>query len=170
MFAIEPIRQDEIVNIWGGTLLLTDEDFVGKNSEEWREKGYVWATIGEGLYLAKISEDDQQDLTNFINHSCDPTVWMQDEVTLIARRDIPSGEELTIDYAMFEGDEDWNPPWVCQCGANLCRKKFSGKDWRHKELQKRYRDHFSPFIINRIRSLKSDEMDDPDEQHVGDEQ
>ena len=41
----------------------------------------------------------------YTNHSCDPNVWMQDEVTLAARRDIAIGEELTIDYAMIEGDE-----------------------------------------------------------------
>jgi len=153
MFATAPIKQGETVNIWGGTLLLARADIEGTKASEWRAKGYVWATIGEGLYLAgRLSEEDR-DLTNFINHSCDPNVWMQDEVTLISRRDIAVGEELTIDYAMFEGDEDWVPPWECHCGSRLCRGRFTGKDWRRKELQERYRDHFSPFISDRIRRL-----------------
>ena len=65
MFASAPIRQDEVVNIWGGTLLLTEEDIAGDQAKEWRAKGYVWAAIDEG----------EEDLTDFINHSCDPNVW-----------------------------------------------------------------------------------------------
>jgi hypothetical protein len=71
MFATAPIKQGETVNIWGGTLLLARADIEGTKASEWRAKGYVWATIGEGLYLAgRLSEEDR-DLTNFINHSCE---------------------------------------------------------------------------------------------------
>lgn len=162
MFATAPIKAGEIVNIWGGTLLLTQEDIEGEKASEWKAKGYVWATIGEGLYLAGLLSDDDRDLTNFINHSCDPNVWMQDEVTLIARRDIAVGEELTVDYAMFEGDEEWVSPWKCRCGSALCRGHVTGKDWRRRELQERYGEHFSPFINERIRRLRSCERDDHD--------
>ena len=54
MFASAPIKQGEIVNIWGGTLLLTEEDIAGDRAKEWRAKGYVWAMIDEGLYLAAL--------------------------------------------------------------------------------------------------------------------
>ncbi|MHC4799761.1 MAG: SET domain-containing protein-lysine N-methyltransferase, partial [Planctomycetota bacterium] len=113
-------------------------------------KGYVWAAIGEGLYLANLLGKGEKDLTNFINHSCDPNVWLQDEVTLVARRDIPVGEELTVDYAMFEECENWMPPWQCRCGSKLCRGRYTGKDWRYEELQDRHQNHFSPFINDRI--------------------
>ena len=157
MFASAPIKQGEVVNIWGGTLLLTEEDIAGDQAKEWRAKGYVWATIGEGLYLAALLNEDEEDLTNFINHSCDPNVWMKDEVTLVARRDIVVGEELTIDYAVFEGNEKWVGPWECRCGSELCRGRCTGSDWRQKELQERYRNHFSPFICERIRRLRASE-------------
>ena len=163
MFAIAPIRKGEIVNIWGGTVLLTSEDIEGKKRKEWEAKGYVWATIGEGLYLAYQLGKDEKDLTNFINHSCDPNVWMQEEVTLVARRHIPVGEELTVDYAMFEGNENWMGPWECRCGSKLFRGKFTGKDWRSKVLQGRYQNHFSPFINNRIQRLRDSEYNDSDE-------
>jgi SET domain-containing protein len=108
MFASTPIRQGEVVNIWGGTFLLTEEDMRrGDTKREWRANGYVWSTIGEGLYLGIRLDENNEDLTNFVNHSCEPTVWMQDEVTLVARRDIAVGEELMVDYAMFEGGEEW---------------------------------------------------------------
>ena len=150
MFATAPIEQGQIVNVWGGTVLLTENDIEGRKAEGWRAKGYVWSTIGEGLYLARLLSKGETDLTDLINHSCDPNVWMQDEVTLAARRDIAVGEELTIDYAMFEGSEDWAGRWKCQCGSELCREIFTGQDWRRKDLQARYQDHFSPFINKRI--------------------
>jgi hypothetical protein len=156
MFATAPIEKGQVVNIWGGTLLLTEEDIAtSQRAREWQAKGYIWGTIGEGLHLARLLGPGEQDLTDFINHSCDPNVWMQDEVTLEARRDITIGEELTIDYAMIEGSEDWVPPWRCLCGAACCRGKFTGQDWRRKDLQERYRDHFSPFINERIRRLSA---------------
>jgi hypothetical protein len=157
MFAVAPIKQSEVVTIWGGTLLLADEDLEGTKAQEWRAKGYVWATIGGGLHLASLLSGDDEDLSNFMNHSCDPNVWMQDEVILIARRDIGAGEELTIDYAMFEGDEDWTPTWECRCGSRFCRGRFTGKDWQREELQERYRNHFSPFINDRIRRRSHEE-------------
>jgi hypothetical protein len=157
MFASAAIKQGEVVNIWGGTDLLTEEDIAGKQAKEWRARGYVWATIGEGLYLASLLGEGEQDRTNFINHSCDPNVWMQDEVTLVARRGIAVGQELTIDYAMFEGSEDSVGPWECRCRSALCRGGYTGRDWRRKDIQERYRDHFSPFIRERIRGLRPPE-------------
>jgi hypothetical protein len=157
MFASAPIKQGEVVNIWGGTLLLTEEDIAGDQAKKWRAKGYVWAAIDEGLYLAALLNEGEEDLTDFINHSCDPNVWMKDEVTLVARRDIVVGEELTIDYAMIEGTEEWVGPWECRCGSELCRGRYTGSDWRQKELQERYRNHFSPFICERIRRLQASE-------------
>jgi SET domain-containing protein len=151
MFAAAPIRQGEVVNIWGGTLLLTEKDIAGSKKSEWRAGGYAWATIGEGLYLARPLGEDRRDPTNFINHSCDPNVWMQDEVTLVARRNIAVDEELTVDYAMFEGDEDWVGRFECRCSSHLCRGGLTGKDWRRTDLQQRYGQHFSPFINQRIR-------------------
>ena len=155
--ATAPIRQGETVMVWGGTLLLTEEDIAGDRYEMWQVKGYVWATVGEGLYLAARVGADGEDRTDYINHCCDPNVWMSDAVTLSARRDIQPGEELTIDYCLFEGDQDYVPSWTCRCGSELCRGRFTGRDWRRADLQERYRGHFSPFINARIERLAKDD-------------
>jgi SET domain-containing protein len=58
--------------------------------------------------------------THYINHSCDPNAYMQTlygHVLFFARRDIASGEEITIDY-----EETLLPDSRrCQCGARNCR-------------------------------------------------
>lgn len=145
MFALSPIKQGELVVIWGGRLMNEEEVHTSKV-----RPGSI-AAIGEGLYLAGL--DNEEDPADFMNHCCDPNVWMQDEVTLVARLDIAAGEEITVDYAMFEADENWVGIWECRCGAELCRHVYTGRDWQRKDLQERYRDHFAPFINKRIQNL-----------------
>lgn len=108
--------------------------------------------IDEGLWLGNRVDEPLTD-DYFINHSCDSNMWMKDEVTLIARRDIAAGEEVTMDYAMHFADPNWTMRNTCSCGSPLCRGTITGRDWMLKELQERYRDHFSPLINRRITKL-----------------
>ena len=59
------------------------------------------------------------DETAFINHSCAPNAFMRvvpgEKVAFFALREIPRGEEVTIDY------RDPAHPEVCRCGATRCR-------------------------------------------------
>jgi SET domain-containing protein len=90
----------------------------------------------------------------FLNHSCDANLWMKDAHTLIAKRDIQIGEELTADYAIWEADEAFVSKWECRCGSIKCRGRVTGTDWRLPELQERYKDHFTPLLNKRIAKLK----------------
>lgn len=132
--------------IWGGSLFTVEEVKAGK-----AKQGTI-AAVSENLVLA-VPADGPGGPDQYLNHSCDPNLRMEDEVTLVARRDILSGEELTADYAMWEWDEDWVASWICNCGSALCRGTITGKDWKLRELQGRYRHHFSPFITERIAKL-----------------
>lgn len=146
-FARAPIRAGEIVTIWGGQVFSTDDVAAGKT-----KKGTV-AAIAENLVMASpAGAPDAED--QFLNHSCDPNVWLQDAVTLVARRDIAAGEELTADYVLWEYDEEHIARWSCNCGSPLCRGKITGRDWQRADLQARYHGHFSPFINERIARLK----------------
>jgi hypothetical protein len=97
-----------------------------------------------------LPQDGYDVAEEYLNHSCDPNVWLDDEVTLSARRTIAPGEELTSDYALWELNEDHVSPWLCRCGSRLCRGRFTGQDWRSPELQRRYAGHFHPTIEARI--------------------
>ncbi len=82
------------------------------------------------------------------NHSCEPTMWHEDAVTVTARRDIAVGEELTIDYATLTGAEEWSMP--CRCGTARCRGAASGRDWRLPALRAAYGRHWTPALLRRI--------------------
>ncbi len=86
------------------------------------------------------------------NHSCDPNLWMQDAVTISTRRQIATGEELTIDYALFTANPGWSMP--CRCRSRRCRGVVTGDDWRRSDLQVRYRGHFAPFITELIKQQR----------------
>lgn len=153
MFARRQIAPGEIVTVWGGEFVLTEPDLLRKHALGMR---CSLGTIGEGRYLAHILGESEEGLSNLLNHSCDPNLWLHDEVTLGARRDISSGEEITLDYAMIEDHEEWVGPFKCRCGSPFCRGHFTGKDWRREDLQERYSEHFSPFLNERFRLLRTE--------------
>jgi hypothetical protein len=146
MLARERIGAGEVVVVWGGALFSEDDVRAGR-----ARRGSVSA-VDEGAYLAGRA-GEAPDEADFMNHACEPNVWMVDEVTLAARWEVGSGEELTADYAMWEADEAWVSRWVCRCGSVSCRGRVTGRDWRLPELQGKYRGHFSPFIERRIARL-----------------
>jgi uncharacterized protein len=145
-FARLPIHAGEVVMVWGGTVFTEADVRAGK------ARPNSGSAIDEGLYLGDAADaPDSSDY--YINHSCDPNLWMLDEITLAARRDIARGEELTADYALWETD----PAWMlqpCLCGSTLCRHRITGSDWKLPELQACYHDHFIPIINRRIEKLR----------------
>ena len=142
LFARQIKREGEVVAIWGGVVMTSEDILAG------RARAHSIAEIGEGLCLAS-EETDEASPADFMNHSCDPNVWMQDEVTLVARREIAADEEVTIDYALWGGF----PPWSeCLCRTAACRGRVTGDDWKRADLQAAYEGHWSPYIAERIQS------------------
>ena len=43
----------------------------------------------------------------------------------------------------------------CFCGATTCRGRITGADWQIEELQKKYGDHYLPYILNKIKNSKN---------------
>jgi hypothetical protein len=101
-------------------------------------------TVGEDLHL--VVPPGQPN--HYGNHSCDPNLWWADAYTLIARRPLAPGEEVTSDYGTSTGTADFE--MTCSCGSSLCRGVITGEDWRRPELQARYGDHWIPALLARI--------------------
>src|SRR5215475_6693053 len=140
-FAIAPISAGSVVTVWEHCIVTADDLPAEPQGEVYprADGGYVW-----------LPPNDPESAEYFLNHSCDPNVWMTNEVTLVSRRDIARGEELTADYALWELDPNWVAKWRCRCGASICRGAVTGRDWESPELQRRYGDHFHPLLNARI--------------------
>ena len=141
LFATAPIRKGEVVEVLGGTTL-TDSQVQAVIARGERYDGIALAHD----YNLRIEPPDWPGVHG--NHSCDPNLWMHDEVTVEARRDIHVGEELTTDYALYTIASWWSMP--CTCSSRLCRRVVTGDDWQHPELIARYRGHFAPVVARRI--------------------
>lgn len=65
-------------------------------------------------------------------------------------RDIKAGEEITFDYVMCVTEN--KPFWKmkCLCGSKNCRGIIKDSDWKIKELQKKYKGYFQPYIEEKI--------------------
>ena len=135
VFALEKIGVEEDILTFG-------VDYIDKAEAEKIDDKLVMQW-DEKLFTAENRGDDE---TYFINHSCDSNAWMKDAFTLMARREILTGEEVTADYALWEANENYVSKWSCKCGSLKCRGRVTGQDWRRPDLQKMYHDHLSPLI------------------------
>jgi uncharacterized protein len=90
--------------------------------------------------------------SRFGNHSCDANLGWSDAYTLVARRDIAAGEELTSDYATSTVDSGFL--LRCHCESTRCRGMISGDDWQIPELQARYDGHWVPMLERRIKAMR----------------
>ena len=150
VFAIEPLSAGALICVWGGevmtlTQLQTQPDLLQQLSIQ----------VEEALYLVSTypSPGDR------INHSCDPTAWLEGQIVLRARRAIKVGEQVTFDYATSDGSP--YDEFDCDCGAASCRKRVTGNDWRIPDLQERYAGHFMPYLQRRIDALHATAKGNP---------
>lgn len=149
LFATRDIPEGTVIMIWGGVVV----DRQQIDYSQYRTETVV--PISETQYLALPITDTRESLDVYLNHSCDPTAWLIDEVTVVARRFIQAGEEITTEFATwfdYEPGDAYSKDWVCKCASPVCRKVLSAQDWRRVELQEKYAGHFSPFLQRRIQT------------------
>jgi uncharacterized protein len=145
LFAREPIAAGEIVAVKGGAIL----DF--ETFAEIRTAvSPAEIQIEDDLYITPLTEAEVEASMLRLNHSCNPNVGVRGQITFVAMRDIPAGAELTIDYAMIDGDP--SERMECTCGEPACRGVITGNDWQLPRLQQRYATYFSRYLRDRIQS------------------
>ena len=146
VFATQKIDESEVVAVKAGHIVTTDQ-----LAEITSSVGDYALQIHDHFYLSPTSKEELTRMAIFINHSCDPNVGFDGQITYVAMRDIEPGVELCHDYAMERAD---SYSLDCLCGSELCRGTVTGEDWKIPELQRRYGDHFSSYILKKIATLE----------------
>jgi len=85
------------------------------------------------------------DASYFHNHSCDPNCWFSaaNSSTMVARRDIKPGEEITFEYGLQESADF---PWT-----KRCRGRIRPTDWIRLCDEQWYPDDaFAPHLKEKI--------------------
>ena len=151
MFAKEIIKKGEIAIVWGGIVVAKEKIKKGLI----KVKKYSDVEIDDGIYLIDKQDYQGEVDDSLLNHSCNSNLWMENEITISAKRDIIKGEELTLDYALFSTELDHGLR-ECNCNSKICRGVFSPNDWMNKELQNRHKNKFSPFINKKIKNINKE--------------
>jgi len=143
LFAKKSIKKGEVVAIKGGYIY----DKKTHNKIE-KTLGPVDIQISDSFFIGPVTKEEVSGTMIFSNHSCNPNVGLQGQIVFVAIKDIKAGEELTHDWAMTD-----NEPYKmkCNCGAKDCRKIITGKDWKRKDLQKKYSKYFSWYLLKKIK-------------------
>ena len=143
LFAQQPISAGEIVAVKGGAIM--DAAAFARIRDQ---VSPAEIQIEDDLYIAPRSAAEVEANILCLNHSCQPNVGVRGQITFVAMRDIAAGTELTIDYAMIDGDPAER--MACACGAPECRRVVTGDDWRRPELRQRYAGYFSRYLEARF--------------------
>lgn len=151
VFALEPIKKDEIISVWGG-FIITQDDFDRLSKKEFKDIENYATKVADGFYLVSSKKGGLED-DDFFNHSCEPNAGIKGHLLMAATRDIASGEEITYDYAMTDADFDYS--FKCVCQNKNCRGVITTCDWKKPNLQKRYKGYFSWYVQDKIDRLKA---------------
>ena len=111
--------------------------------------GHAGVQISDDFFMVPASRDELE-VQGIINHACEPNVGLRSSVELVAIRDIKQGEEVFLDYAFME---TFFEPFDCSCGNAACRKRITADDWQLQDIQKQYRNYFSPYLKARIADM-----------------
>lgn len=142
--AIEDIEKGEIVFVLGGIIVPSSE------IKEYQKKvGDFGTKINDDFWIVPSSKEEIE-VGGAVNHSCDPNLGFNGEISVIAIKDIKTGEELTMDYALYHTAME---NMGCNCGSENCRKIIKSTDWMIKELQEKYYEYFSPYLKEKIKLL-----------------
>jgi SET domain-containing protein len=140
VFAKEKLNKNEIIRVTGG-IIVPKTDAEAYNKLINYDVTNVYLDVSDQFLMAPTQED--LDTTATINHSCEPNAGFLDTITIIAIRDIESGEEIAWDYAFSQTTFE---PFECFCQTQSCRKRIKPDDWQIKSIQQKYGQYFSPYL------------------------
>lgn len=130
VFALQPIaKEEEILEYKGRLLTHAQADRIHADSTD---EGHTFLFTLNDRFVIDGTVDGNT--ARWINHSCDPNCEAviyedpdgdprEDQVMIVATRDIQPGEELTYNYGITLEEAHTTKMkkiWACHCGAPNC--------------------------------------------------
>ena len=142
LFAKSAIVKDEVVAVKGGHIVTREE-----LAQLRPTLGAAELQIADDLFICPRTAEEREGSMIFSNHSCEPNLGLSGQIVFVAMQPIAAGDELTHDWAMTDDDDD---SMACACRSGRCRGTISGKDWQRADLQQRYGNYFSSYLLHKI--------------------
>jgi len=86
--------------------------------------------------LSEYAAPNRNDAWQYINHSCDPNCGVNENLEIIAIKNIKKGDELSYDYSTSMLERHWT--MKCHCHSKNCRHIIADFDTLLPERQKYY--------------------------------
>jgi hypothetical protein len=121
-FAVDRFRADEVIAEYKGELISREE------VDRRLDKGNPFIFVAHETLIR--DGDIPGNPAQYLNHSCAPncrSFIFEDQIWIVAERDIEPGEELTYDYGYTLDGHD---PIACHCGAPDCFRFILAKQHR----------------------------------------
>ncbi|MDD2807273.1 MAG: SET domain-containing protein [Patescibacteria group bacterium] len=116
------------------------------------EKKFVSYSTNKTLRIDENTHQisaDPNSPENFINHSCDANAYIDfKSLSLVARRPITSGEEITYNYCTSDYDEE--DIFECHCQSAKCKKYIAGFKSLRLSEKLELREQLSPFLAQKL--------------------
>lgn len=131
--------------IYKGDIIFTENEILSDESEGWIEIPYrilgmfnktvdfeafnkYCYNVTIDIVRGPISLQNVIHESNYIDHSCDPNVGLDEDDNWVALSHISKDDYLSIDYGtiLFSSSHDFS----CRCGSRSCRGKLSPDDWK----------------------------------------
>lgn len=100
----------------------------------WTKVTHRAIQLGRNRWLEPVKES----FGHYLNHSCSPSCAFQLPNKIVALRDIPAGEEITIDYSTVVHIQKWEMDCLCQ--SPHCRKSVLSFPKMPLEFQEKYKN------------------------------
>ena len=124
------------------------------------EANIIKKLTGYSLQIGKSKYLFARYVDNYINHSCNPNVFVklysnnQKRYSYIALKNIKKGQELFWNYNTNDWDVAKNFLFVCNCGSKNCVKLIRGIKYLTKSQQKKLVPIVTPFIRKKLAAMR----------------
>lgn len=118
-YVTSDIKKDEVIFVAGGIAINN------------RETTWYKGLLIDKDYVLDLPPGSKYEA--YVNHSCNPNVYIDGQIVFRALRNIVAGEFLNVDYGTFFLTKK-NPIDPCNCGSNNCRGKVTGEDYKFLNL------------------------------------
>jgi len=144
LYVEEDVKKGEVISIIKGEI----KHKVNKNKKDAQDNP-DWVGIRKDRWI------DPCKPYKFLNHSCNPCAGIKGSVSMVALKNLKSGDEITIDYSTTEADPLWEMPGKCLCGEKNCRESIRSIESLPKKQFTKYLPYVSTYFKNLyLRKLK----------------
>jgi hypothetical protein len=130
---------------------------------------FALASIGKGEILIDLNGEDatqsptktslqigkgkhvvgREGTVGYLNHGCEPNTFLDFRCLCVrALKDIPAGEEVSINYTVTE--YEMHDSFRCECRSPACLRTIAGFKFLTRDQQFRLKPYLAPYLLGSL--------------------